>query len=73
MHPARRSRNRKSIRNPGTQEPSKAFRGFLASLWNFFWLRLGRVAPFCGYKIVKPFYFRNSLFPDQRHLTASGK
>jgi hypothetical protein len=34
---------------------------------------LGRVALFCGYKIVKPLYFRNSLFPDQRHLTASGK
>jgi len=34
----------KETRKPGIQELSKAFRGFLASLWNCCWLRLGRVA-----------------------------
>jgi hypothetical protein len=35
----------KEARRPGNQESLKNFRGFLASLLNYFWWRLGRAMP----------------------------
>ncbi len=32
------------MRKPGNQEPSEIIPGFMASLWSFLWLRLGRAA-----------------------------